>query len=69
MFFVFVIFLTAIFLFSFKVIIRTVIIKNLIISFSEKVGIFVNFYLDKIRFSTKNIQCTVDIMEFVGRFF
>lgn len=48
MFFVFVIFLTAIFLFSFKVIIRTVIIKNLIISFSEKVGIFVNFYLDKI---------------------
>ena len=68
MFFTFAVFLSAVFLFHFKVIIRTVIKKYLIISFSEEVGVFINFSLDKIIFSSKYIQCPINIMKFIGGF-
>ena len=67
-FFTFSVFFGAIFLFNFEVIIRTVIIKDLVISLSKIMAVFIDFCLDEVTFSPKDIQCPVHIMEFVRRF-
>lgn len=61
MLFTLTIFFISIFLFDLKVIAGAVIIKHLIISFSKKVAVFIDFRLDEIAFVPKDIQSTVDI--------
>lgn len=65
-FFAFSVFFTAIFLFNLKVVIRAVIIEDFIISFSKEMAVFVDFCLNEVAFRTKDIQCTVYIMEPIG---
>lgn len=59
---------TAIFPLDLEVIIRAVIIKDLIISLTKEMAVFIDFRLNKITFRAENIQCSVHIMELVGRF-
>ena len=58
--FAFPIFFTAIFLLALKVIICTVIIKDLVVSAAKKMTVFVNIRLDHITFISENIQCTIN---------
>ena len=66
MFFALSIFFTAIFLLDLKVIIRTVIIKDLVVSAAKEMTVFVNIRLDHITFISENIQCTVNIVQLIG---
>lgn len=48
MFLTFAVFFAAVFLFNFKVIIRTVIVQDFVVSFAEKVAVFIQFGLDQV---------------------
>ncbi len=50
-------------------VIRTIIIKDLIIPVSKKEAVFIDFSLNKIKFFCKNGKCTVNIMQFIRGWF
>ena len=49
------VFFAAVFLFNLEIIIGAVIIKDLIISLTHEMAVFINFSLDQITLCTKNI--------------
>ena len=67
MLFSFPVLLTAVFLFDLEILIRAVVVKDLLIPLSQEMAVLIDFRLDHLAFSTKDIQCAVYIMELIGR--
>mgnify|MGYP001082961730 CR=1 FL=1 len=66
MFFTLAIFFISVLLFNLKIVVRTIEIKNPVISAAQEKAVFVNFRLDKIHFPGKDRKRTVYIMQSVS---